>query len=502
MKLFVINSFSGVAQATVSAVITFVSIPLLIHAIGQEEYGIFCLVSIVGSLNTFSSLGINSALTRYISGQGKNIESNYDILVSLIFITLLGTILAGAVIAFRNYILLNFLAIPSHALQRASRLLIYLTISNTILLIGQIFTAALDGLSKIYLTSFTQTVYSIFYWGGIAILALAGYGLEHIGLAVLIAAVVWLVLVAFYFLHNWGFLQQRGVRHQFFRVLKKQLSYSLKIYSSGLIGFFYEPLTKIVIGHFIGVREAGYYDLAMKVKGQLSSIGSRILYPLYPYYAKSCGSISCRRITKTIQELLFLVAVPASVIVIFIASPLAHIWLQMDNSLVILSLAGITAGYLLFSIPVIPTYYYMGACGHPEILIYTQSINVVTNILLLIVLLPHLGYHAIIISNVGAIFSSFILLLISQQKVLLQLPFERARQLYDIAIMAILCITFAFAINVLLPNDIFRLIVLPLTVGIVAVSVQRALRMIPSQDILPYVEDIPFMKNILQRLHR
>ena len=502
MKLFIINSFSGVAQAALSALITFLSIPLIIHAIGQEEYGIFCLVSIVGSLNTFSNLGINSALTRYISGQGKDLESNYDILVALIFITLLGTILAAVVIVLRHLILVSLLAIPANALQSSSALLIFLTIANTILLIGQIFTAALDGLSKIYLTSFAQTLYTVLYWGGIAIAALAGFGLAYIGLAACIAAAIWLLLVVYFFLKNWGFPQHRGVQHQFIRVLKKQLKYSMKIYSSGLIGLFYEPLTKIVIGQFIGVREAGYYDLAMRVKGQLSTIGSRILYPLFPFYAKNCGSKSCREITKTIQELLLLVVVPVSVMVIFIASPLAHIWLRIDNPLVTLSLAGITAGYLLFSIPVIPTYFYMGACGRPEILIYTQATNVVSNIVLLIILLPQLGYTAIIFSNIGAIFSSFILLLIAQKRILHELPFGSIRKIYDLILLALLCITFAFALSVLVPNDLIKLVVIPLTLFVAAFYVQRALRIISGQDVIPYVEDIPLLKKLMQRMGR
>jgi len=37
---------------------------------------------------------------------------------------------------------------------------------------------------------------------------------------------------------------------------------------SEMVAFFIEPLTKILISHFIGIREVGFFDIALKVKAQ------------------------------------------------------------------------------------------------------------------------------------------------------------------------------------------------------------------------------------------
>jgi len=500
MKLFAINSLSGVVQAIVAATVTLVSIPVIIHAIGQEDYGIYCLVSIIGSLNSFSNLGINSALTRYISSQGKSIESHYDIWVALLTVTLVGVLVAFAVISFKDMILLQLLSIPANSITKASPLLIFMTISNVVLLIGQIFTASLDGLSRIYLTSFTQMIYSIVYWGGMAFLTSAGYGIEYVGVPALGAAVVWLLLVLYYFFKNWGSLQYRGIALNFTRIFKKQLEYSLKLYASGFIGFFYEPLTKIVISHYVGVSETGYYDLALRVKGQLAGIWGRILSPLYPYYAKKCGHISQGRVNKSIQECLLLLLLPAAIIIVFIAFPLTQVWLDLHIPQVAFGIAGLATAYLLFSVPVIPPYHYMGACGHPEVLIYAQAANVMINLFLLVVFLPIWGFYAIILGNMGAIFGSFILILLFQWKILKKMPFNSIRDGLNLALLGGVCIISALIIDMMIQAPLMKLFIIPTGIFLIAGALLTKLKILHSEELLVYTEDLPFLNSLLKAL--
>lgn len=489
-------------QALVSAVVTFVSIPVIIHALGQEDYGIFCLVSIIGSLNSFSNLGISSALTKYISSQGKSIESHYDIWVGFFTITLVGTLLAFAVIVLRDIIILQVLSIPAIYLSKASWLLLFMTISNLVLLIGQIFTAALDGLSRIYLTSFAQMIYTVVYWGGIAVLAAVGYGIEYVGIPALSAAIIWLITVLLFFSRSWGRLQYHGIMGAFPRIFKKQLSYSLKLYTSGLIGFFYEPLTKIVISHYVGISETGYYDLALKVKGQLAGIWGRILAPLYPYYAKNCGNASQSRVNKCVQECLLLILLPAAIAFAFIAFPLTQVWLDLQIPMVAFGIAGLTVAYFLFSVPAIPPYHYMGACGHPEVLIYAQVVNVLLNLVLLVVLLPVWGFYAIILGNVGAIFGSFILILFFQAKTLKVLPFNSVRRALSLALLGAICIGLAFFINNLVQGPLLKVLLLPVCIILIAVIMLVKLKLLPYEDLVVYTNDWPLLNNLIKALPR
>ena len=54
--------------------------------LGSESYGVFALVMIAGNLNTFTNLGLTSALVKYLAEQGQTNESRTDIVVNLILI--------------------------------------------------------------------------------------------------------------------------------------------------------------------------------------------------------------------------------------------------------------------------------------------------------------------------------------------------------------------------------------------------------------------------------
>ena len=83
-KVLINNSLSGVCQLVITALLTFFSIPIFIHKLGTELYGVFALVSVIGNLNLFTNLGLDVALTKFIAEQGKSVESDKDILMSLL----------------------------------------------------------------------------------------------------------------------------------------------------------------------------------------------------------------------------------------------------------------------------------------------------------------------------------------------------------------------------------------------------------------------------------
>ena len=69
-KVLINNSLSGVCQLVITALLTFFSIPIFIHKLGTELYGVFALVSVIGNLNLFTNLGLDVALRKFIAEQG------------------------------------------------------------------------------------------------------------------------------------------------------------------------------------------------------------------------------------------------------------------------------------------------------------------------------------------------------------------------------------------------------------------------------------------------
>ena len=82
-KLFIKNSASGLLQLLITATLTFVTIPVFIRKLGADNYGIFSIISIVGSVNVFANLGLNISLIKFLAEQGKSKESDHDIIVTI-----------------------------------------------------------------------------------------------------------------------------------------------------------------------------------------------------------------------------------------------------------------------------------------------------------------------------------------------------------------------------------------------------------------------------------
>jgi hypothetical protein len=113
--------------------------------------------------------------------------------------------------------------------------------------------AIIDANQKIYISNICQFIYSMIYWGGMIIAVSAGGQLTLIGIIALSSAIMWFSLVMMFSRHIWGKLEINGFRKNFIKTAKKQLTYGSKIYLSGLAGYLFEPLSKILLSNFIGV---------------------------------------------------------------------------------------------------------------------------------------------------------------------------------------------------------------------------------------------------------
>ncbi len=252
-KKLISNSLFGVGQALINILLVFFTIPIFIKMLGSELYGIFSLIMVIGSLNSLSNLGLNNALVKFVAEQGKSEETEVDIFSSLIMVFAVIVPVTFTAIYFNKFIILSILNVPNHLYLSTKFFFIWVVLANGILLVGQIFKAILDGLQIIHITSLQQLIYNIFYWGLICLSVWYGYGLTEVGISIFLASIIWFIISLLTLVKVWGIISFRGFKGRFRKSAKKQLKYGLTIYSGGLISFFYEPLSKVLISHFLGV---------------------------------------------------------------------------------------------------------------------------------------------------------------------------------------------------------------------------------------------------------
>lgn len=494
-KTLINNSLSGISQLVITALLTFFCIPIFINKLGTELYGIFALISIIGNLNLFTNLGLDISLTKFIAEQGKCVESNKDILSSLGLTVLIILPISTLVYLFHQFILIEILSIPTQYYETAESLFISLLLANTILLIGQTFTAVLNGLHRIYLSNFIQLVYSIIYWLGIIVVVQLGLHLEAIGYIILGASLVWLTLNLSFFFFYWGKLNLKNSFHQIHLNAHKQMQYGIKIYGSGIISFFNEPLFKILISNCFGVSAVAYFEIALRIRGQVTGLFNKMMQPLFPYLSQMSDIHGISVLIKDLTKKIFLLVLPICVMLAVTCHDIVTLWLSRDISNYTLFIVGIVVPYLVFSPLTLPIYLYLIAKGHPGKTIVIQFTSVIVNIVSFYLLYHWIGFFVIILSNVLSYLSSFILGLYYQGK-FLNIKYSISWTTYlKFAILMMAYVGIGCCIK-FIPNELISIIISIILILIFTLILYKRLGIVYRKDITRYFSDNKYVVSL------
>jgi O-antigen/teichoic acid export membrane protein len=481
------NSISGVIQLIFSTILVFISIRLFINYLGSEAYGVFAIIGLIGNLNVFTNLGINQALIIHLSEYGKSKIADHYIIVSCILSLLISVPISIIGITFNKFVLFQIFNISQNYFQEGKILYIYLIISNNILLFGQVFTAILDSQQKIYLTNLYQMVYNSILNGLLIIILLLHYGLKEAGLTIFLSSTIWIILIIYSSLKSWGKLYFEGWKNNFFELAKKQVLLGSKVYLSNLIVFFYEPLTKILISHLIGLKEVGFFDIALKLRNQIWGLIAKVNQPLLPLFSQIRDNSKIRLLVHDLEQKTCYIVVPSAIIFYFIAKSLIKLWIGINVDIISNSVVLITNSYLIFSATMIPNYIFLMAKGHAEKTIYIQLSNVTFNIIIIYLFYSILGYYAFIAANTFAILISFFLMLYYQVTLLNSYIFDNYMQIIKLIFSALLIFCVSYLINSLITNDIEKIIVLPIVVFFITLFIYRITKLFNKDELSRYL---------------
>ncbi|MGB2869563.1 MAG: oligosaccharide flippase family protein [Bacteroidota bacterium] len=493
------SSLTGVAQFIVSGLLVIVTIPLFIRYLGEEAYGLFSLVALIGSVNTFANLGLNSALIRFLAEQGKTVESDHDIIVNLVILLTIVCPLAVLGLIFRNAILIHVLNVPVHLLHDAQWLFVAMLASNVLVLLGQTFTAIMDSQQKIYLTNLFQMIYNVAYWGLILLALILGYAIQGVAVGTFAATVLWFSIVSITALRFWGRLTFAGLALNGARSARKQLAYGLQIYAGGIVGLFHEPLTKILLSRFVGIAEVGIFDIGMRARGQVVGLMMKLLSPLYPAISQLKDREKVRFLVHDIEQKTFMIITPIAAMVILATQPVAQLMFHSNVDAISVTAASLVVAYLLGSTTVLPLYLFLLSKGHASRTIVIQVLNVLVNAAVFLVLIGWLGYYAVVVSGVAAILSSFALSVYYQKKFLDSYIFDSLRQASFVLLAFVLALGAGYFMSGMFESVVWKLIIPPLLVAGVTGFLYRSFSLVTSADIVRYLGDRGWLSRISTR---
>ncbi|MBS4036035.1 MAG: oligosaccharide flippase family protein [Ignavibacterium sp.] len=485
-KLLYLNSLSGVIQIILGIILVFISIPLFISVMGSKTYGVFSILLIIGNLNSFTNLGITASLVKFLAEQGKVKQSNYDIFISFMILLIVGFSFSLLLFLFTEVTLFDLFKIPKEYNSNDTLILYYsLLVSNFFLFVGQIGVAVLDSLQKIYLTNILQTIYNSSYWLFIILILIVRPSLPLIGFSILLSSFIWLIILIYFFLKHWNYFEFSGIKENIFFTIRKNLNYGFKIYFSGLINFFFEPLSKILLSNFVGITEVGYYDIILRVKTQLMNLVLKVFYPIIPYISAEKDIARVRLLITDICKKIAFLIIPILIVSFYGANTVVNLWLGDDFTLVAASISYLISAYLL-SIIMLPNYQYLTYKGFPGKTIIMQLSNVIVNILLFFFTYEYLAFYAIIVGNIGALIFSTIQGFYFQKKYLNNFVFEKLDEFYKWITIIGLTFFIGHIVTSIQLNKIIQLILLVVSVITFYFYFLRQFKIFNSKDISTY----------------
>lgn len=499
-KLLVKNSIFGIVQILINTCLILVVIPIFISILGTELYGVFSLVLVVGNLNTFANLGFQYTLIKYIAEKGICEDSSNHILTNICLLLVTITPLTIIAFIFNNFILADLLSVDELYMKDAKWLFFSVLTANFFLFLGQSFKAVLESRQKIYLTSLLQMVYNFLYWGLILFFILLDYELMGVGLGLIISSIIWFLLSLYFMKVEWGVLTTNSFRGNFKQNALIQIRYGSKIYAAGVLGFFYEPFTKILISNFIGINEVGYFDIIMKLRRQVYILVSKLFYPLFPFISAENNIERIKKYINNIEQKSFLIIIPMVIGCIFLIKPFVAIWIGENIDLISLSSIVIISGHLLFSVTVLPNYQFLIAKGYADKTVIIQFSNVVFNTIIFLLLKDFFGFYTVIVANVTSIAFSFILSLYYQNKYLESLIFDSFKQIVKLFQVLIINIAILFILSSLGLSNYSKLFIFPIIILTISIFAYRYLKLLSNEDIDLFFGFIPKANLFLKKI--
>jgi len=492
-KLFIKNAFSGIFQKIIIAILTFFTIPIFISKLGTESYGIFATVSVIGDLSRIANIGFHIALIKYLSAQGKTKESSIDIIVGLTSMIAIIVPISVLMIIFNHFVLVHILNISPSYLAQSRGLYIYLVLANMLLFTGLTFSAMLESLRLIYISNVLQLVYSIAYWSLILVALFLGKGIEAIGLMAFLAALIWFLLVVYKALMAWGKLSIKGIRFLYWRSVKKQLSYGLQIYASGLMAIGGEPVMKVLVANFFGHTYVGFLDIGMRIRNQVVRIFQAALWPLFQLFSEIKDNDSKARIVKDIQEKTLLVLLPICFLILFGARSLVSVWIGKDIDIISWSIIYVTIGSLIGTQTFQAMNNYLGV-DHPLILLVNSTIINVIYLATIVAFRHVLGYDSVFLSFTIACIASMVLQTYFESRFLGSMIFSTRNQIRNLFILVGLVSVCGWGLSLLITSHLALLIVLSVVIPVVCVLLYILLSLLTENDLDRYVGKKNFLK--------
>jgi O-antigen/teichoic acid export membrane protein len=357
----VLNFFGLVVPLAVG----FVTIPLVVRALGNDRFGILALVWVVFGYFGLFDLGLGRTTTRYIADAlGRN-ESGK--LAGTLWTTVYLQTGIGLAAAFLSYlaaplIVRRVLNIPEGFIGETILTIRLVGLSLPVMFISSSFRGVLEAAQRFDLVNAVKVpVNVLFYVLPLAGVAL-GFGLPGIVVLLVASRAAALVVWGALSLRVMPFLRTRPVLHG--KLVRPLFSFSGWLGLSGILYAVTSSMDRLVIGSLITVEAVTFYSApyeAINRVGVVPGSLSMVLFPAFSYLDAGGRNDRVETLFARSMKFLLLSTGPIFLLLMFFAGDFLRLWLGPEfaakSAFVVQVLA---AGFLINTVIAVPNNYLQG----------------------------------------------------------------------------------------------------------------------------------------------
>lgn len=339
----------------------------------------FLLYSIISLIGAF---GIPTATVKYVAEYKEKDRLHSFVSCSVINSLILG-MSAALVLYFLSNIFANFFDMPelTYLIRILAFALPFLVVNNTLL-------GMLNGLRNMKSYSFSMVFRRVLVLAFTTCLVVIGWGVQGAVFAVAISEIAISILLLFSSRKLFHFTL-RG----YIQTTKRLISFSSKLFLAGATHMLDTNIDMLMIGYFLTDKDVGIYAIAIAISRLLLMIPGAMNTITYPMISEYHGKTAHNSVEKTIvksTKYSFLVLSIIGLILILIGKDIISLLLPSEFLAAFLPLVILVFALMFYGSMVSVGATFAGV-DRPDIPFKVNSIAVITNFCLNIVLIPILG---------------------------------------------------------------------------------------------------------------
>ena len=377
--------------------------PLVIHSIGIEAYGLWAIVG--SAVNYFALLdcGVGSSFVRYLAEflERREHEQVRQVMTfGLLFYLAIGLVVLPLLWLLAPHIVGYLRLDPRYASTACDLLLLavgYFVISNAF----GIFGAFIMAMQRTELAGIIDTCYQVVYAISLILLLHRHYGVYALPVAIFCAlgcaTVIRIAYVYRMFGNPWS---------NFFRLerklVKRVFKFGFWMQINALTAVINLETDRIILGTFVSVISAGYYELANKLAALARILPATLLAPLLPAAAAFDGRRDGDQLNRMYVRGTRYLALTTFVLAGFLigaGTQILQVWMGRTYPYVTIVMAALLVSFAINNMTGVGTTI-VRATAQPYYETYYAVVGAVINIAATLVLTPIYGLMGVVMGTV------------------------------------------------------------------------------------------------------